>query len=83
MTPATKRRWLRFSLRTLFVVVTVIGVIACAGMYVRYVNDDRARARDHMLEGTLEPDKYRGLGLFTDKEIDAIKAERDRLRERQ
>jgi hypothetical protein len=32
MTPAPKRRWPRFTLRTLFVVVTVIGCIAGLGI---------------------------------------------------
>ena len=62
----------------MFVAVTVFGVIVGTGVYFRYVMDDRARAREHMLEGTLDPDVYRGSRLFTDEEIDAIKAERDR-----
>jgi hypothetical protein len=40
MTLATKRRWFRFSLRTLFVAVTVIGV--WLGWQFNFVNERRA-----------------------------------------
>ncbi len=39
MTHAAKRRWFRFSLRTLFVVVTVFGV--WLGWEIKYVRDRR------------------------------------------
>ena len=37
MTPAPKRRWFRFSLRTLFVVVTMFGVACWLGWNLRVV----------------------------------------------
>ncbi len=51
MTPAPKRRWLRFSLRTLFVVVTVLG--CWLGWDLKWVNDrQRALLRVEETGGT-------------------------------
>jgi hypothetical protein len=62
MTPAPKRRWFRYSLRTLFVVVTA--VCCWLGWQAKMVNDRRAMRNDieesggkfpSFLSGNIEP----------------------------
>ncbi len=57
MTPAPKRRWFRFGLRTLFVLVTLVSVCCWLGLNYRQV-----RVREYLYQratnnsaGTLEP----------------------------
>ncbi len=66
MTPAPNRQWIRFSLRTLFVVVTVFAVWLGWNLHI-------VRQREHVLD-SLEPDhrifaegEYANLAIVEDK----------------
>ena len=80
-----RRRWPQFSLRTLFVLVTACAVVLA--MFIGFVRwcgamirkNDRAALGDYIVNGTLEnPEALRGRGLFSDAELDALKAESKR-----
>jgi len=79
----------RFSLRTLLVVVTVCLVLT--GLTIFLGNAMRAMMEVHdrhaekqmktfyLLDGTVDIESERGKGLFSDKELEAIRVERNRL----
>jgi hypothetical protein len=58
MTPSLNRRWSRFSLRTLFVVVMVL----CAGLAWAAWNVNRVKQRQELLESLASRYAIRGLG---------------------
>ena len=83
--PLIRRRWFRFSLRTLFVVVTVLAIfLGCVAYQLTWIQQRRAFADSSCLNGaylTFEPDQNPPapfpLGLFGERGALDVYLERD------
>ena len=77
--PLAPNRWFRFSLRTLFVAVSVIAIIiAVPTGFVRFQTArERAALREGIRHGWMSPRS--GRHVLTADEIDALTAERDKF----
>jgi hypothetical protein len=72
---------MRFSTRYLFLLTGFAGALLALviGLQRAISRADREAIRQAIVEGRLDPAPQREYGLFTDEEIDAMIAKRDRI----